>query len=161
MLGEDINVQEISYSYLWISWHHIGKLAEEVLGICGGKQDEFSQTISRFLSGFKAMMDREGFYPVRIFRPDDTNEVYVEDPTSISTLRILPKWQDFLPNINPKIIPFLLSQESSLKCDLTDSEGKIDTSILPVFRLLPDLANWLSKYCIQPEIIRVLNKGGN
>jgi len=133
MLGEDISITEISYSYLWISWHHIGKLAEEVLGICGGKPDEFSQTISLFLSGFKAMMDREGFYPVRLFRPDDTNEVSVKDPTSIPVLRILSKWQEFLPSINPEIIPFLLSRESSLKCDLTDFEEKIDASSLPVF----------------------------
>jgi len=141
MLGEDISIQEISYSYLWISWHHIGKLAEEVLGICRGKQDESSQTISRFLSGFKAMMDREGFYPVRVFRPDDTKEVYVEDPTSIPALRILSKWQDFLPSINPEFIPFLLSREGSLECDLADFEEKIDSSSLPVFRLLPDLSN--------------------
>jgi len=135
MLGEDISIQEISYSYLWISWHHIGKLAEEVLGICEGKQDEFSQTIPRFLSGFKAMMDREGFYPVRVFKPDDTNEVYVQDPTCIPELRMLSKWQEFLPSINPELIPFLLSQESSLECDLTDFKEKIDSSSLPVFRI--------------------------
>jgi len=161
MLGEDISIQEISCSYLWLSWHHIGKLAEEVLGICRGKQDESSQTISRFLSGFKAMMDREGFYPVRFFRPDDTKEVYVEDPTSIPALRILPKWQDFLPSINPEFIPFLLLREGSLECDLADFEEKIVSSSLPVFRLLPDLSNWPIRYYIQPEIIRVLNKGGN
>lgn len=135
MLGEDISIKEISHSYLWISWHHIGKLAEEVLGICGGKQDEFSQTIPRFLSGFKAMMDREGFYPVRVFKPDDTNEVYVQDTTCIPELRMLSKWQEFLPSINPELIPFLLSQESSLECDLTDFKGKIDSSSLPVFRI--------------------------
>ena len=161
MLGEDISVQEISYSYLWISWHHIGKLAEEVLGICGGKQDEFSQTISRFLSGFKAMMDREGFYPVRIFRPDDTNEVYVENPTSIPVLRILSKWQEFLPSINPEHIPFILPRASILECDLTAFEGKMDWSSIPVFRLLPDLSNWPTEHHIQPESIKVLNKGGN
>ena len=161
MLGEDISIQEISYSYLWISWHHIGKLAEEVLGICDGKQGEFSQTISRFLSGFKAVMDREGFYPVRVFKPDDTNELYVQDPTCIPELRMLSKWQDFLPSINPEFIPFLLSWGSSLECDLTDFEEKIDTSNIPVFRLLPDPANWPIEYHIQPESIGVLKKGGN
>ena len=161
MLGEDISIQEIGYSYLWISWHHIGKLAEEVLGICDGKQDEFSQTIPRFLSGFKVMMDREGFYPVRIFRPDDTNEVSVKDPTCIPELRILSKWQDFLPSINPEFIPFPVLWGSSLGCDLTDFEEKIDSSSIPVFRLLPDLSNWSIKYHIQPESIRVINKGGN
>lgn len=161
MLDENYNIDEITNSFLWISWHHIGKLAEEVLDGYKNGQDEVSRTISRFLLGLKEMMDKEGFYPVRVFCADDPNEVRVEDYASISVLKILPRWQDLSPGINPELIPSLLSRESSLECDLIDFEEKIDTSNIPVFRLLPDLANWPIIYYIQPESIRILNKGGN
>lgn len=114
MIGEACDLKEISQSFLWISWHHIGELAEDVLGICGGKQDEFSQTISRFLTGFKEMMDREGFYPVRVFRADH--------PTEYKNL--------------------------------------IEPSLIPAFKILGYMANWLTKQIIDPDVITILTKEG-
>lgn len=110
MLGENYDIDEISYSFLWVSWHHIGKLAEEVLDGYKNRQDEVSRTISRFLSGLKEMMDKEGFYPVRVFRADDPNEISVNDYSSIPVRHVLPNWGDLIDYgeaIEPSHIPTL------------------------------------------------------
>ena len=51
--------------------------------------------------------------------------------------------------------------EKNAKKYVRGIKAKIDSSSIPVFRLLPDLANWPIINYVQPESIRILNKGGN
>ena len=137
MVGETCDLEEISHSFIWISWHHIGKLAEEVLDGYKSRQDEVSRTISRFLLGLKEMMDKEGFYPVPVFRADDPNEVSIYDYSSIPVLHILPNWKD-----------------------LIDYGEAIKPTLIPTLHLLGDPVKWLMQQCIQLETIPVLRKEG-
>ena len=77
MLGEVGDIEEISHSLIWISWHHIGKLAEDILNTYQRKKNQVSIISAGFLLGLREMFDREGFYPVRIFRADDPEEIQV------------------------------------------------------------------------------------
>jgi len=114
MLGESCDIGEVAYSHLWMSWCHVGKLAEEVLEMQRGLRNEVSKLNARFLSGFKEMMDKEGFYPTPLFRADDPNEVSVEDCGSIPMLNVLPDWRDFLRDegLEPSLIPALGTLET-------------------------------------------------
>jgi hypothetical protein len=163
MLGETCDINELNHSFLWISWHHIGKLTEKLVDKYRSKEGETSEIVLPFLSGLKEMTDKEGFYPVRVFRADDPNEVCVGDYSSIPIQKIfsLPNFKDFMPSIEPESIPALHSVESSSRCDLTDFEGAIDPSLIPTFRLFGDLIGWLVQHSIQYDTINVLEKGGN
>jgi len=134
MLGEAYDIGEISYSYLWISWHHVGRLAEEVLDMQRGIGNEISKLNAGFLSGFKEMMDKEGFYPVRAFRADDRNETYVDDCSCIPVLK------------------------RSLDCDLIGYEASIQPSFIPVFNAMGCTANWLAQQTIEPSATAILTK---
>lgn len=113
MVGETCDISEISYSSLWISWHHVGKLAEEVLDIQQGTGNEISKLTIGFLSGFKEMMDREGFYPVRIFRADDPDELYIE-PAFIPVFKVIGYAANWLMQqaIEPEAITILTGEVS-------------------------------------------------
>ena len=141
MVGETCSQAEIRRSFLWVSWHHIGKLAEELLDRHGGKESETSKVVCPLLRGFKEMMDKEGFYPVRKFRADDPNEVRVAENAS----RLIPRISTL-----PDCAGFP-----------TDSEGKIEPSFVPGFHLLGDPAGWLAQQSIQYEAISVLGEGGD
>jgi len=109
MVGEASSIDEIIHSFIWVSWHHIGKLVEEVVTGYNKSEDRESKVILELLSGFKDLMDREGFHTVRVFRADDPDEVAVEDPTSVPVLRVLTDWESFLTNIYiaPEAIPVI------------------------------------------------------
>jgi len=137
MMGENCDLKEISYSFLWISWHHIGKFAEETLDIRSTKGDEMSKVSTRFLSGLKEMMDKEGFYPAKVFRADAPSEIQIDDYSSIPVLHVIP----------------------SLK-RIIDYEEAIEPSLIPTFHLLGYPVNWLMQQSIQLETIPVLRKEG-
>ena len=160
MLGETFSVDEIARSFLWISWHHIGRLAEELVDRHKRKADELSRFISKFLLGLKEMMDSEGLYPVRIFRAGDPNEVVVKDCVSIPVSSVLPNCKDLSPSIDPQSIPLLLSGKSSLTWDTSEFVGAIHPSCIPAFQLLPDLTKYLLQTFVQPTNIKVLSQGG-
>ena len=135
MLGEVGDIEEISHSFIWISWHHIGKLAEDILNIYQRKKDQVSIISAGFLLGLREMFDREGFYPVRIFRADDPEEIQVNDYSSIPVLHALPNLEE-----------------------LIKLQDRIDPSLIPTFHFLEDIAAWLSQQYINPELIQVLRK---
>lgn len=137
MLGEACELEEVSHSFIWVSWHHIGKLVEEVLNIQQRKEEPISRFASTFLSGLKEMLDREGFYPVRIFRADDPEEISVDDYGSIAILR------------------------SGLNLDVINFDISIEPSFIPAFCILPDPATMLLQSPIQPENIQIITKEAN
>ena len=134
MLGEACDLDAISRSYIWISWHHIGKLAEEVLNMRQEKKDQISQFVTKFLWGFKEMLDSEGFYPVRIFRADDTEEISIGDCGSIAVLK------------------------SVLYYDVINFNVPIEPSSIPSFYTLPEPATELFRSSINPENIQIITK---
>jgi len=136
MLGESCDMREVAYSYLWMSWCHVRMLAEELLEMQCGLGNEISKLNARFLSGFKEMLDKEGFYLTPLFRADDLGEVSVKDCSSIPVLRVVQDWRDFL------------------------RDEKLEPSIIPVFRHFGNLATWLAQLSIYPETIKILSKGG-
>jgi len=136
MLGETCDIDEVAYSYLWMSWHHVGRLAEEVLEMQRGLGNEISKLNARFLAGFKEMMDKEGFYPTPLFRANDPNEVSGEDCGSIPTLEVLPDWRD------------------------CSKDEELEPSLIPAFRHFGNLASWLAQLSICPETVEVVVKGG-
>lgn len=135
MVGEACDFKEISHSFLWISWHHIGQLAEETLAIQCSQGDETSKVCRRLLSGLKEMMDKEGFYPAKVFRADDPSEIQIDDCSSIPVLHVIPGLE--------KIINY---------------GGVIEPSLIPTFDLLGYPVDWLIQQSIQLEMIPVLRK---
>jgi len=135
MVGETRDLKEISHSFLWISWHHIGKLAEETLDIRCSKGDETSKVSTRFLSGLKEMMDKEGFYPAKVFRADAPSEIQIDDYSSIPVLHVIPGLKRII-----------------------DYGEAIEPSLIPTFHLLGYPVNWLMQQSIQLETIPVLRK---
>lgn len=107
------------------------------------KRRGWKDTASRFsiLAGFKEMMDGQGFYPVRKFRADDSNEVRIAEHacTLVPKLTSLPDCAGFL----------------------SDFEGTIELLFIPGFRLFGDPASWLEQQPIQYEAINVLAEGGD
>jgi len=159
MLDETCNADEVNRRFLWVSWHHIGKLAEEVMEMYGHRQDEVSMIISRFLSGFKEMTDREGYYPVRVYRADDPDEVLVEDYDFISATSLFPPWENRLPDVDPGDIPLLRLTEMSLHWDPEEFEGRrMEPMDIPATKLMPDLIDELARRSIRPATIRILSR---
>jgi len=135
MLGENIVLNEINSNFIWISWHHIGKLIKELLDKHDGKADKTSKLICGFISGINKMFDREGFYPVRLFRADDPNEVSVDDYSWIPVLATLPDWKAIL----------LIDEQG------TTQPSEIEPLLIPASQIFGDLANWLSNLSISYE----------
>jgi len=159
MLGEACDVDEVSRRFLWVSWHHIGKLAEEVIEVYGHRQDRVSMIISRFLSGFKEMTDREGYYPVRVYRADDPDEVVVEDYDLVPATGLFPAWEDCLPDVDPGDIPLLRVREKSLQWDPDAFEGsRMNPTDIPAAKLMPDMTDDLARRSIRPDAIRILSE---
>jgi len=159
MLDEPCDEHEVSRSFLWVSWHHIGKLAEELVELYGHRQDGMSVIISRFISGFKEMTDREGYYPVRVYRADDPNEVVVEYYDPIPTTGLIPAWEDLLPDVDLGAIPLLRLREKSLQWDPDGFEGKrMEPMDIPTTKLMPDITDDLARRSIRPDTIRILSE---
>lgn len=137
MAGEACDLKEISRSLLWISWHHIGQLAEQILDIQRSKRDETSKVCARFSSGLKEMMDKEGFYPAKVFRADDPSEVKIDDYSSIPVLHVIPGLETIVEYIEA-----------------------IEPSLIPTLYLLGYPVNWLMQQSMQLETIPVLRKEG-
>jgi hypothetical protein len=132
MIGEIYDIEEIIHSFLWISWHHIGKLLEEVLASYKNFQDECTGTIYNFLSGCNKVMEREGFYPVKMFRTDDLDEIYIDNYFTIPVLK------------------------AGIESNIIEYESFIDPSLIPTFKYIENHAVWLTKKVIEPDIIQVI-----
>lgn len=81
------------------------------------------------------MMDKEGFYPAKIFRADDPSEIQIDDCSSIPVLHVIPSLE--------RIIDY----------------GEVtEPSLIPTFHLLGYPVDWLIQQSIQLETIPVLRK---
>ena len=138
MMGELCDLKEIERSFLWISWHHIGRLSEELTGAMHGKTDIESRILTSLFSGLKEMMDGQGFYPVRIFQADDPEEISLTGYPAeiIPMLRTIPPFnpEEFLNVITPYSIHNLVIEGSSLRYDL-NSVAAINPMAIPAFQL--------------------------
>jgi len=189
MLGEPCDLREIERSFLWISWHHIGRFSEELTGAMQGQEDMESRILTGLFSGLKEMMDGQGYYPVRIFQADDPEEISLTGypAENIPMLRIIPLFnpqevslasspaenipmlrtiplfnpQEFLNAITPTSIHNLMIEGSSLRYDFNNFELAINPMAIPAFQLYGNLTKWLSGVHVNPEAINVLRNGGN
>ena len=116
MLREAPDLQEVKHTFLWFSWHEVGKLSGELLDEWNTKKDESSNIVCRFLLSLKGMMDDQGFYPVRLFKADDPTEIWIENVPQIQGLTVhnMPSLVDLPISIDPDLIPVIRTGEEAV-----------------------------------------------
>jgi len=138
MLRETCDLETVKDDFLWISWHEVARLSAELHDEWSAKNDEASKIVSRFLLGFRQMMDEQGFHPLELFNAHDPSEIRIDNICTIQdfTTYDLPSIADLPISIDPSLIPIIstaqgavrLSSTSNLTCSTSHpKEGRMVT----------------------------------